>query len=187
MVTSWLGDIYNVLTDTSRLAIARPSSLMTMSSAKEMLANPQVAWDVAVTSLLTTMGSCCVVGKNEDYVNRVIDFLALFLPDPEQLACSRYAAAQFSGGLYLQGLLEDANGSRSISSADILLNELPLTLLDLTRKDGGVYKFTGHFHEHYRARQRQSREQEFNIIQRRNPETPYTAQYEDLLRIFEDC
>jgi hypothetical protein len=31
-----------------------------------------VAWDVAITSMLTTMGSCCVVGKSEEHINGVM-------------------------------------------------------------------------------------------------------------------
>jgi hypothetical protein len=42
-----------------------------------MLKLSLVAWDVAITSMLTTMGSCCVVGKSEEHINGVI---AHFLP-----------------------------------------------------------------------------------------------------------
>lgn len=48
------------------------------------------------------------------------------------------------------------------------MNEFPLTLLDLTRK--GRIKFSGHVHEHYLNREKHSREQEFNIIQRKQPD-----------------
>lgn len=37
-----------------------------------MMKKSQIAWDVVITSMLTTMGSCCVVGKNEDHVNQAI-------------------------------------------------------------------------------------------------------------------
>ena len=117
MVTNWLTDIYNVVFETSKLSLGRPTSL-TVSSIKEMLVNPQIAWDVIITSMLTTMGSCCVVGKNEDYINRVINFLALFLPDPQQISCSRYAATQFSAGLYLQVILSYKSRKRLLTFFD---------------------------------------------------------------------
>lgn len=44
-----------------------------------MLKLSLVAWDVAITSMLTTMGSCCVVGKNEEHINGVI-LHAHFIP-----------------------------------------------------------------------------------------------------------
>lgn len=65
-------------------------------------------------------------------------------------------------------------GVRNINSADILLNDYPLTLLDLTRR--GQVKFTGHVHEHHRAKLRHLREQELNIINKRNPDIPFTTQ-----------
>lgn len=77
----------------------------------------------------------------------------------------------------IQGLLEDANGVRNINSSDILLNEFPLTMLDLSRKSKAV-KFTGYGHEHHRSKNRQSREQEFNLIQRRPPDIPFTTEYD---------
>lgn len=36
-----------------------------------------VAWDVAITSMLTTMGSCCVVGKSEEHINGVMHYNAM--------------------------------------------------------------------------------------------------------------
>lgn len=122
--------------------------------------------------------------------------LAFFLPDNHQILCSRYAAKRFASGLFIQvsvvtdpsgqaliiilvfyfskGLLENVNGVRDINCADILLNEFPLTLLDLSQR--GKIKFSGNVHEHYRSKQRHAREQEFNIIQRREPNIPFSTE-----------
>jgi len=110
--------------DTSNLCI-RPG-LASPIQVKKMLNVSQISWDIVITSMLTTMGSCCVVGTNEDFINRVliyfttifycyfnlseryfkvIDLLIIFLPEAQQLTCSRYAANDFTGGLYLQVIL----------------------------------------------------------------------------------
>lgn len=75
---------------------------------------------------------------------------------------------------FSKGLLENVNGVRDINCADILLNEFPLTLLDLSQR--GKIKFSGNVHEHYRSKQRHAREQEFNIIQRREPNIPFSTE-----------
>lgn len=121
--------------------------------------------------------------------------LAVFLPEAHQFSCSRYASNNFSGGLFIQviiktcryitvsvqlmcafhqGVIENINGVRNINSADIMLNEFPLTLLDLSQK--GKVKFSGNVHEHYRSKQRHAREQEFNIVQRRQPNLPFSTE-----------
>lgn len=61
-----------------------------------------------------------------------------------------------------------------MNSADIMLNEFPLTVLDLSQK--GKVKYSGNVHEHYLSKQRHSREQEFNIVQRRQPNLPFTTE-----------
>ena len=76
-----------------------------------------------------------------------------------------------------KGVLENVNGLRNINSADILLNEFPLTLLDLSQKGKARIRISGFVHEHYLCKQRHSREQEFNIIQRRQPDIPFTTEY----------
>jgi len=34
----------------------------------------QMEWDVIITAMLTTSGCCCVMGKQKDYVNKVIGY-----------------------------------------------------------------------------------------------------------------
>ncbi|KZS14035.1 Uncharacterized protein APZ42_020662 [Daphnia magna] len=174
IVSEWLGEIHHILKDSCRLRISRSPPTSPISIKQTMFKKSQIAWDVVITSMLTTMGSCCVVGKSEEQINGAIDVLAFFLPDTHQFLCSRYAANRFSSGLFIQGLLENINGVRNINSADILLNEFPLTLLDLTQK--GRIRFSGNVHEHYRCKQRHAREQEFNIIQRRQPNIPFSTE-----------
>lgn len=137
-------------------------------------------WDVIITAMLTTSGCCCVMGKQKDYVNKVIDFLMLFLPESRQISCSRYADTNFCCGLYIQGLVDDS--PKNINPSDILLNRLPVTLLDLS--DKGTVKFSGYLHDHYRRKQKQYRQQELNILQQKQHDIPFTT--EKVFRKFGD-
>ena len=138
----------------------------------------------------------------------------LFLPEPRQILCSRYADTNFCCGLnvqvttivlrglettldesssflhtshlchilgynlidlfifYVQGLVEDSK--KSVKPSDILLNQLPVAVLDLSRK--GTIKFSGYLHEHYRWKQRQCRQQELNILQQKQYDIPFTTE-----------
>lgn len=70
VVGKWLSEIYNTVLDTSNLSIR--SGLASPIQVKKMLNVSQISWDIVITSMLTTMGSCCVVGTNEDFINRVL-------------------------------------------------------------------------------------------------------------------
>jgi hypothetical protein len=74
VVGKWLSEIYNTVLDTSNLSIR--SGLSSPIQVKKMLNVSQISWDIVITSMLTTMGSCCVVGTNEDFINRVLIFFA---------------------------------------------------------------------------------------------------------------
>ncbi len=40
-----------------------------------MMKKSPIAWDVVITSMLITMGSCCVVGRNEEHINGVNEYI----------------------------------------------------------------------------------------------------------------
>jgi len=184
IVSKWLSDVCKSLSTTVRSAVTFP--LSSSISMKQYLSGNEmkIAWDVVITAMLTTSGYCCVVGKQKDYVNNVIDFLMLFLPDKSQVLCSRYTDKDFCCGLNIQGLLEDDQGLRNINSTDILLNKFPIAMLDISNKSNGIIKFSGYVHEHYRRKQRQIRQQELNIMQRKQHDIPFTT--ENIFRRFGD-
>lgn len=170
LVLAWIAEIYSQLRETVDLSVQFPTH--SPLGIKEIFSKSSLAWDTIITAMLST-GSCCVVGRNENTINRVVDLLLFFLPDADQTLCCRYASDCFCCGLHIQGLLEDPQGSRNINSAGILLNKFPLTLVDLSHK--GRVKFSGYLHEHYRRKQRQLRQQEYNIIENHEPDVLFTT------------
>lgn len=71
IVSEWLGEIHHILKDSCRLRISRSPPTSPISIKQTMFKKSQIAWDVVITSMLTTMGSCCVVGKSEEQINGV--------------------------------------------------------------------------------------------------------------------
>lgn len=74
-----------------------------------------------------------------------------------------------------KGLLENVHGNRTMNAADIILNHSPVTLVDLNRK--GQVRFSGYIHEHYRRKQSQLRQQEYNIMHSLQPDTLFTTEW----------
>lgn len=71
IVDEWLDAIYQTLVETSRLTIKNPPNPLVF---KQIMKKSQIEWDVLITAMLTTLGSCCIVGKNEDHINHVRDY-----------------------------------------------------------------------------------------------------------------
>lgn len=69
IVSKWLGEIHQTLLDSCRLRVT--NQITSPISIKNMMKKSQIAWDVVITSMLVTMGSCCVVGRNEEHINGV--------------------------------------------------------------------------------------------------------------------
>lgn len=72
IVFSWLSELYYVVGETIRLRIIRPPGSPQPKETKLTMRKFQLPWDVLITSMLTTLGSCCIVGKDENQVNKVL-------------------------------------------------------------------------------------------------------------------
>ena len=99
IVTAWIADISSQIHATVDLSVKFPTR--SPLKVKHIFLNSLLAWDIIITAMLTT-GSCCVVGRNEDAINQILDLLIFFLPDVGQIHCSRYTSNRFCGGLNLQ-------------------------------------------------------------------------------------
>lgn len=111
----------------------------------------------AISSHLQTCGNSIVVGSNAEKVNKMVKTLCLFLT-PSERKCSRLcrneSSFKYESGLFVQGLLNDTNGSVMLPLRQVLYSPYPATHIDV---DVNTVKQMPPCHEHNYIRRRYMR------------------------------
>ncbi|XP_069096771.1 guanine nucleotide exchange factor C9orf72 homolog isoform X2 [Pleurodeles waltl] len=111
----------------------------------------------AISSHLQTCGCSIVVGSNAEKVNKIVKTLCLFLT-PSERKCSRLCRSEssfkYESGLFVQGLLNDTNGSVMLPLRQVLYSPYPATHIDV---DVNTVKQMPPCHEHTYNRRRYMR------------------------------